>query len=577
MEIVKLNSELNGFGALLLSVAAKSIYPTAKLGTTAVGDFGFYVDFEASVPVKTEDLKKIEDEMMRLGKRPEVLISEKTRAEAIKLFDKVGEPYLVELATAMKGKIGIIKIGNTATIKDFEISEKSPSVVSLTQITGAYWKGDAKNKMLTRIYGVAFKNKDGLAAYREYQEEIKRRDHNKIGRELEYFTTVDIVGQGLPHFLPKGAKVLQVLQRFVEDTEERWGYHHVKTPLFAKKDLYELSGHWQHYKDGMFIMGDEHLDSEVFALRPMTCPFNFFVYKNSMKSYKDLPYRIGETSIMFRNENSGEMHGLQRIRQFTLSEGHIMVTPQQVDLIIDECLELTKFFMKALGLTEKTTYRLSKWDPKNPDKYFGAKKDWEKSQDQLREALVRAGVAFSEADGDAAFYGPKIDLQLRNVHGKEDTAFTIQLDFCLAEKYDMTYVDENGNKARPFIIHRASIGCYERTFAFLLEHYAGALPVWLSPVQAVVMGITNKQDDYVSEIHAKLGRAGIRVEKDIRAEKVGYKIREHSKKKVPYLIVVGDKEREDKTLSVRTREGQDLGVMSLDEFRARTDLYAPTE
>ena len=575
MEIIKLDEQLSNYGTLMLGAAIKSIYPTAKLGGSAVGEFGFYVDFECSTPVKTENLSKLEDEIKRLLKRAEITPSEKTKSETVKMFDKAGEPYLVELAGEIKGKISIVKIGNVALLGN--VSGDAPRVVKLTQITGAYWRGDAKNKMLTRIYGQAFNSKDELAAFNAYREEILKRDHNKIGRELEYFTTVDIVGQGLPHMLPKGAKVLQILQRFVEDEEERRGYMYVKTPLFAKKELYELSGHWQHYKDGMFIIGDERLDDEVFALRPMTCPFNFFCYKAAMRSYRDLPYRIGETSTLFRNESSGEMHGLQRVRQFTLSEGHIMVRPDQVDMMIDECLELTRFFMNALGIAERATYRLSKWDEKNPKKYFGTKSDWNKSQDQLRAALVRAGVEFTEVDGDAAFYGPKIDVQLKNVHGKEDTAFTTQLDFCLAEKYDMTYVDDKGERVRPVIIHRSALGCYERTFAFLLEHYAGALPTWLAPVQAVVMGITNKQDDYVNEIYSALRASGIRVEKDVKSEKVGYKIREHTKKKTPYLIVVGDKEREENVVSVRTREGADLGVMNLEQFIGRVDFNTPAK
>ena len=566
MENVKLDVGLQGFGAMMLASAVKSIYPNAKLGLASVGENGFYVDFDFASPIKTEDLKKIEDEMRRIAKRPDVIVSEKSKLEVTRLFDKAGESYLVEAIAGRKGKIKLCTIGGTSILLDMPISDKPPLVFNLTQIAGAYWKNDAKNKMLSRLIGVAFAKKDDLDAYLAHQEEIKRRDHNRIGRELEYFTTVDIVGQGLPHFLPKGSKILQILERFVEDEEERRGYLHVKTPLLAKKDLYELSGHWQHYKDGMFIIGDEHLDSEVFALRPMTCPFNFFVYKNSIKSYRDLPYRIAETSTLFRNEHSGEMHGMQRVRQFTLSDSHIIVRPDQVDMMIDECLDLTKFFMNALGVTGRATYRLSKWDPKSPKSYFGTAKDWDKAQEQLRTALVRAGVDFVEADGEAAFYGPKIDLQLRNVHGKEDTAFTTQLDFCLAEKYDLTYIDDKGERARPVIIHRSALGCYERTLAFLLEHYAGALPLWLSPVQIAVMGITNKQDDYVEQIARELGNAGLRVERDIRAEKVGYKIREHSKKKIPYLLVVGEKEREENLVSVRTREGEDRGTMKLSEF-----------
>jgi len=563
-----------GFGAMLLGCAVKSIYPTAKLGGGLVNDLGFYYDFEFSVPVKTEDLKKIEDEIKRLSKRPEVSTTEKSRSEAVKLFDKVGEPYLVELVG--KGKTNVVKLGNTSMILNFEIGDKAP-IVQLTQITGAYWKGDAKNKMLTRIYGVAFKTKEELATWNEVQEEIKRRDHNKIGRELEYFATDPLIGQGLPLLLPKGAKIIKTLQRFVEDTEQKWGYDQVFTPDFSKSDLFKASGHWKHYKDGMFVIGDERLDDEVFALRPMTCPFHIAIYKTQLRSYRDLPIRYSETAKQYRNENSGEMHGLTRVRQYTLSDGHVFCRPDQVQEVFDECLQLVEFFAKSLGIADKIWYRFSKWDPNNREKYIDNKTAWEQSESEIRKVLVRNNLKFTEAADEAAFYGPKIDIQARNVHGKEDTLFTVQLDFALASRYDISYIDENGSKQTPFIIHRGSVGAYERLFAFLIEHFAGSLPVWLSPVQAVVMGISNKQDDYVATVHKQLLKSNIRAERDIRAEKVGYKIREHSKKKVPFQIVVGDKEREDNTISVRTREGQDLGVMSLDQFIARTDFYTPTE
>ncbi|MCL2587591.1 MAG: threonine--tRNA ligase [Firmicutes bacterium] len=576
MNAVELNEELSGFGALLLASAVKSIYPTVKLGGGSVGEFGYYFDFEFSVPVKTEDLSKIEDEMKRLGKRAEVSVMEKTKSEAVKLFDKSGEPFLVELAGTRKGKIGIVKLGNTSVVADFAICEKSPSVVKLTQITGAYWKGDAKNKMLTRIYGVAFKSKDELAKYHEWQEDIKRRDHNKIGRELEYFTTDPMIGQGLPLILPKGARIIKTLQRWVEDEEEKRGYMQVYTPDLTKSDLFKASGHWTHYKDGMFVIGDERLDDEVFALKPMNCPFHIAIYKSQIRSYRDLPIRISETGKQYRNENSGEMHGLTRVRQYTLSDAHIFCRPDQVQQIFDECLQLTDFLVRSLGIQDRIWYRFSKWDPNNREKYIDNKEAWEKSEAVIREVLVRNKMKFVEAADEAAFYGPKIDIQAKNVYGKEDTLFTVQLDFALAEKFGLSYIDENGQKITPFLVHRASLGAYERTFAFLLEHFAGALPVWLSPTQAVVMGITNKQDDYVDEIFKNL-RGKLRIEKDIRAEKVGYKIREHSKKKIPYLIVVGEKEREEGKISVRTREGSDLGTMNIEEFFGLGQFNAPTE
>ena len=564
------NMQIRNTAAHILGMAVANIYPTVKRGDVGQNDLGFFYDFDFSTPIKNEDLAKIESEMRRIVKsnfKPE--ISETTKVTARKKF--ATENYKNELVglvpSNQKAKICTIdtfvdlcgsssEFCNTGNIKAFK----------LTAITGAYFRGDAKNKMLTRITGVAFATKEELANHLEWQEEIKRRDHNKIGRELELFMTSDVVGQGLIHFLPKGWKVMQTLIRFVEDEEERRGYFHVKTPLFAKKDLYMISGHWTHYKDGMFVIGNEVLDEEVFALRPMTCPYHFMTYKNSLKSYRDLPIRYGETSTLFRNEHSGEMHGLTRMRQFTLSEGHIMARPDQIQQIFDECLDLSRYFMNAIGISDKVTFRLSKWDPKKKDKYFGKPADWERAQNELRQVLVRAGIEFEEAEGDAAFYGPKIDLQAKNVHGKEDTIITIQLDFLLAERFDMTYTNEQGEKVRPVIIHRASIGCYERTLAMIIENCAGSFPLWLAPVQAVVMGISEKQDEYASDVFLKLRSAGIRIEKDTRPERVGYKIREHTKKRVPYLVVVGEKELETNTIAVRTREGEDLGSMTIDAF-----------
>jgi len=564
---------LNHSASHILGMAIKNIYPKARLGNGIGEDDQFYYDVDFATPIKNEDLPKLETEMKRLVKSNLQITAgvEKTKTDSKKMFEKSGDIYKTDLIADMTvdGKVIFMKIGDFLDLckgKEHIRYSSQIKAFKLTAITGAYWRGKAENKMLTRIYGVAFENKAELEQYELAQEEVRRRDHNKIGRELELFTTVDIVGQGLPHMLPKGAKVLQILQRFVEDEEERRGYQHVKTPLLAKKELYELSGHWKMYKDGMFVIGNELFDDEVFALSPMTCPFHFFIYKTQVRSYRDLPIRYGETRLLFRNENSGEMHGLTRMRQFTLSEGHIIARPDQVQQVFDECLDLTNFLMGKLGIADKVSYRLSKWDAKNKKKYMGKAEAWEKSQDELRRVLQRHKLPFVEVDGDAAFYGPKIDIQATNVYGKEDTIITIQLDFALAERYDMTYIDENGEKQRPLIIHRSSVGCYERTLAMLIEHYAGAFPVWLAPIQAVVMGISNRQDDYVESVYRQLLQAGIRAEKDMRAEKVGKKIREHTMAKVPYLIIVGEKEQDEKVISVRTREGDDKGNMSVAEF-----------
>lgn len=557
--------------AHVMAAAVKNIFPTVKLGIGPAIEGGFYYDFDFITPIKSEDLSKIEAEMDRLIKLGlPVVRQEKSRAEAGRILDAAREVYKTELLTEIpRGeKISFYKIDNFA---DLCAGPHIPNLsrikaFKLTKITGAYWRGDAKNKMLTRIYGVAFDKASDLADYITTQEEIKKRDHNRIGRDLEIFMTHELIGQGLPLIMPNGAKILQILQRFVEDEEERRGYLYTRTPSFAKSDLYKVSGHWQHYKDGMFIMGNELLDEEVFALRPMTCPFHFLIYKNGLKSYRDLPIKYAEVASLFRNESSGEMHGLTRVRQFTLSEGHIICRPDQVQQMFDEVLDLIRFNMKALGIQDQVYYRFSKWDPKNKEKYLDNPEAWEKSQDEIKKALVRNKMKFEEADGEAAFYGPKIDIQSRNVYGKEDTLFTVQLDMALAERYDMTYIDERGEKVRPYIIHRSSIGCYERTLAMLIERYAGAFPLWLSPVQVMVMGVSNKQDDYVGAIYKQLYESGIRAQKDIRNEKVGYKIREGTIKKIPYMIVVGEKEETAQTVSVRTREGEDLGVMTILQF-----------
>ena len=566
--------QLRNTAALILAAAIKNIYPTARLGHGKATADGFYHDFDFTTPIKTEDLSKIEAEMQRLVKLDlPIVVIEKGKAEAGRILDSAKESYKAELLAQMpRGqKAQFVKLDGLTDMTDlvFLPSTGKLKVFQLTGITGAYWMADAKNKMLTRINAIAFEKRTDMDEYLVRQEEVLKRDHNKIGRELEYFMTVDVVGQGLPHMMPNGYKVLQILQRFVEDEEERRGYMHVRTPILAKKELYELSGHWAHYKDGMFVLGNELLDEEVFALRPMTCPFHFFIYKNSIRSYRDLPMRYGETAILFRNENSGEMHGLTRVRQFTLAEGHIIARPDQVQMVFDECLDLTIMLMRKIGIEDKLSYRLSKWDPKNKKKYYGSAAEWEKSQDELRQCLVRNKLKFVEADGEAAFYGPKIDIQASNVHGKEDTIMTLQLDFSLATRYDMSYVDENGEKARPIIIHRASLGCYERTLAMLIEHYAGALPVWVAPTQAVIMGISNRQDEYATRIYNELLKAGVRIKLDLRPEKVGYKIREATVKKIPYMIVVGDREAENNQISVRTREGGDLGAMTPAEFLKR--------
>ncbi|MDR0461938.1 MAG: threonine--tRNA ligase [Christensenellaceae bacterium] len=567
--------------AHLLAAAVKSVYPNARLGVSHDNGLEFAYDFDFATPIKTEDLATIEAEMARiLAQKPTMEVREATRAEARKLLDKAGEIYKTELLGEIKTgeKITFYKLD---TFNDMCAGPHMPDLskieaFKLTKITGAYWRADAKNKMLTRIYGVAFEKKSQLDEFLVQQEEIKRRDHNKIGRDLEIFTTVDVIGQGLPLLMPNGAKIIQILQRFVEDEEAKRGYLLTKTPLMAKRDLYEISGHWKHYKDGMFILGDEVLDEEVFALRPMTCPFQFYVYKNSIKSYRDLPVRYNETATLFRNENSGEMHGLIRMRQFTISEGHIICTAGQVEQIFDEVLDLVHYCMRALGIENDVTYRLSKGDPNNREKYIDNPKAWQESENAIRKVLVKNKMKFTEASDEAAYYGPKIDVQCRNVHGKEDTIITIQLDFALAERFDMTYIAENGEKVYPFVIHRTSIGCYERTLAMLIEKYAGALPVWLMPTQAVVMGITDAHNEYVRNVFAKIQSAGIRIQKDTRNEKVGYKIREHTMSKIPYMLVAGDKEIALGAVAVRTREGVDLGVMRVEDFIETVKIQCST-
>ncbi|NLO86421.1 MAG: threonine--tRNA ligase [Clostridiales bacterium] len=551
----------------LMAMAVKALFPAVKLAIGPAIENGFYYDFDVAEPFTQEDLKKIEKEMTRFAKksiRPERFTME--RASSIKMMEEAGEPYKVELIQDLP-EDEVLSFYRMGDFVDLCVGPHLPNLsylkaFKITQIAGAYWRGSEKNKMLSRLYGTAYPTKDELAAYLEHVEDMKRRDHNKIGRELEYFTTVDYIGQGLPIILPKGTTVMKVLQRWVEDEEERRGYLQTKTPLMAKRDLYKISGHWGHYRDGMFIIGDaDDEEAEVFALRPMTCPFQFQAYLNRSRSYRDLPMRLNETSTLFRNESSGEMHGLIRVRQFTISEGHLACMPEQVEEEFRGCLDLAQYMVKTLGLDDDISYRFSKWDENNRDKYIGAPEEWENAQNQMRHILDDIGIDYFEADGEAAFYGPKLDIQIKNVHGKEDTLITIQIDFQLAERFGMEYTDRDGKKKNPVVIHRTSIGCYERTLALLLEKYAGAMPTWLSPVQARVLTITERQEDFAKEVTAALRMAGLRAEADTRNEKIGYKVREAQMEKVPWMLVMGDREAEEKTVTVRNRKGENVGTM----------------
>ncbi len=557
----------------VLAQAVKRLYPAAKLAIGPSVDGGFYYDFDSEVNFTPEILEKIEAEMKKIVKEALVLEKFELNAdEAIAMMEEKGESYKVELIKehAEKGeKISFYKQGefielcagphipDTGRIKAFK----------LTSCTGAYWRGDSKNKMLQRIYGTAFTKAADLEAHLNQLEEAKKRDHNKLGRELEIFTTVDYIGQGLPILLPKGTHIVQTLQRFVEDEEKRRGWLRTKTPLMAKSDLYKISGHWDHYQDGMFILGDEEKDDEVFALRPMTCPFQYQAYLNRARSYRDLPLRYGETSTLFRNEASGEMHGLIRVRQFTISEGHLMCTPDQLEDEFRQCLELTTFMLKTLGLYEDVSYRFSQWDPEDTEKYIGTVEQWDEAQGVMKNILDDLGVQYKIGIGEAAFYGPKLDIQIKNVHGKEDTLITIQIDQMLAEKFGMEYVDKDGTKKNPYIIHRTSIGCYERTLALLIEKYAGAFPVWLAPEKVRIMPIADRHQDAAYEVKKALNAAGVDdVEVDCRSEKLGYKLREAQLEKIPYMLVVGDKEAEEGTVSVRKRGFGDQGSMAISDF-----------
>ena len=558
----------------VMAEAVMKVRPNAKVAIGPAIENGFYYDFETE-PFSREDLDEIEKEMKKLIKQGDRLnYTTLPRKEAIELMEQRHEPYKVELIQDLP-EDSIISFYEQGGFMDLcagphLMNTKPIKAFKLTSSSGAYWRGSEKNKMLTRIYGTAFGTKDELEAYLEYLENIKKRDHNKVGREMELFTTVDVIGQGLPLLMPKGAKIIQTLQRWIEDEEERRGYVRTKTPMMAKKELYEISGHWQHYRDGMFILGDPEGDGEVFALRPMTCPFQYFIYKAGQHSYRDLPIRYGETSTLFRNEESGEMHGLTRVRQFTISEGHIITTPEQVNEEFKACIELALYCLKTLGLEDDVTFRLSKWDPNNREKYIGDAATWESSQDTMREMLKEMKLPFEEADGEAAFYGPKLDIQAKNVYGKEDTMITVQLDFALSEQYDMYYVDKNGDKKRPYIIHRTSIGCYERTLAWLIEKYEGNLPTWLCPEQVRVLPISEKYEAYANKVCEELKNNHVLATVDHRSEKIGYKIRDSRLNRVPYMLVVGQKEEEEGTVSVRSRYEGDEGAKSLDQFL--TDL-----
>ena len=554
----------------VMAEAVKNLFPNAKLAIGPAIDEGFYYDFEAE-PFSRDDLDAIEKEMKKIIKKGNKL-SRFTlpRNEAIEYMQKREEPYKVELIEDLPedAEISFYEQGDFVDLcaGPHMASVKNIKAFKLLSSSMAYWRGDENKARLQRIYGTAFASKEELDAYMEHLADIKMRDHNRLGRELELFTTVDVIGQGLPLLLPNGTKMVMKMQRWIEDLEDKeWGYVRTKTPLMAKSDLYKISGHWDHYLDGMFVLGDPD-DKECMALRPMTCPFQYYVYKNSQKSYRDLPYRMGETSTLFRKEDSGEMHGLTRVRQFTISEGHNVIRPDQAEEEISNCLELAMYCLTTLGLQHDVTYRLSKWDPNNREKYLGDENYWNTTQDKIREVLIHKGVKFVEADGEAAFYGPKIDIQAKNVYGKEDTMITIQLDCAIAENFDMYYIDQNGDKIRPYIIHRTSIGCYERTLAWLIEKYAGKFPVWLCPEQVRVLPISDKYNGYAEKVRASLAKAGVDVTADNRSEKIGFKIREAQNKRIPYMLIVGAKEEEEGLVSVRTRSGGDKGQVSLGEF-----------
>lgn len=555
----------------ILAQAVKRLYPEAKCAIGPAIEEGFYYDFDMP-SLSRDDLDKIEKEMKKIVKENHKITSfTLPREEAIALMKEKEEPYKVELIEDLP-EDAIISFYTQGEFTDLcagphLMSTKPVKAFKLTSSSGAYWRGSEKNKMLTRIYGTAYTKKEDLAARLEFLENIKKRDHNKLGRDMNLFTTVDVIGQGLPLIMPNGVIMIKEMQRWIEDLEDNeWGYIRTKTPLMAKSDLYKISGHWGHYKEGMFVLGDEKVDKEVFALRPMTCPFQYYVYKANQHSYRDLPLRYGETSTLFRNEDSGEMHGLTRVRQFTISEGHLIVRPDQMVEEFKGCLALAKHCLQTLGLEEDVTYHLSKWDPDNKEKYIGEPEVWEETEQHIRDVLTELEIPFVEDVGEAAFYGPKVDINAKNVYGKEDTMITIQWDALLAEQFDMYYIDEKGNKQRPYIIHRTSIGCYERTLAWLIEKYAGLFPTWLCPEQVRVLPISEKYGDYAEKVNAELKKNGIRSSVDNRAEKIGYKIRESRLAKVPYMLVVGAKEEEENVVSVRSRYMGDEGQKQLSQF-----------
>ncbi len=568
----------------VLAEAVKKLRPNAKLAIGPAIENGFYYDFDVAEPFTNDFLREIEKEMARIVKKNDrVERFELPREQAIRFMQEKGEPYKVELIQDLP-EDAVISFYRQGEFVDLcagphLASTGKVKAFKLTSVAGAYWRGNEKNKMLQRIYGTAFFDKAALEDYLKAQEEARKRDHNKLGRELEYFTTVDVIGQGLPILLPKGARVIQLLQRWIEDEEQKRGYLLTKTPLMAKRELYQISGHWDHYLDGMFVIGDPaDMTKECFAMRPMTCPFQYQVFLNRMRSYRDLPMRLGETSTLFRKEDSGEMHGLIRVRQFTISEGHLILRPEQLEDEFRGCLELAKYVLDTVGMLEDCTFRFSQWDPNNKEKYIGTAEQWEEAQGIMAKILDDLGVDYKIGIDEAAFYGPKLDIQYRNVFGKEDTIVTIQIDQLLAEKFGMEYVDVDGQKRRPYIIHRTSLGCYERTLAYLIEKYAGALPMWMSPEQARILTITNRADDYAYELKARLEKEGMRVTVDDRNEKIGFKVREAQTQKIPYMLVLGDQEVENKTAALRSRKNENFGAMEIEtivaKFREEIDRKA---
>ena len=561
----------------VMAQAVKRLWPEVQLAIGPSIAEGWYYDFDSPFSFTQEHLDQIEAEMKKICKeRLHLERSEKPRPEAIAYMEEKNEPYKVELIQDLP-QDAVISFYTQGEFTDLcagphldSTGRIKGNAFKLTQCCGAYWRGDSNRKMLQRIYGIAFPKKEELDEYLRRQEEARKRDHNKLGRELEFFTTVDVIGQGLPILLPKGAKVIQTLQRWVEDEEEKRGYLLTKTPYMAKRELYKISGHWDHYLDGMFVLGDPDDETkDCFALRPMTCPFQYQVFLNRARSYRDLPMRLGETSTLFRNEDSGEMHGLIRVRQFTISEGHLILRPEQLEEEFKGCLELAKYCLETVGMLEDCTFRFSQWDPNNKEKYIGTPEQWDEAQSIMGKILDDLQVKYTIGIDEAAFYGPKLDIQYRNVFGKEDTIVTIQVDQLLAEQFGMEYVDADGKKKRPYIIHRTSLGCYERTLAYLIEKTAGALPLWMMPTQVRILPITDRAHDYAEGLVRQLKAAGIRTEGDFRSEKLGYKIREAQKEKIPYMLVVGDKEAENGTVAVRTRSGGDEGVMDLQAFLAQ--------